>query len=471
MAKWWRVSAFALVAAQLLALLYYLTSSSYSSHRHAYADNSSHVRDSNRAPDPGRGGEAKKEREEEEEEEEQEEEEKKREREWALPFHPEGPCRYADPLIDTPLPPNLKTAFTAALTANKDKITPKNATLVPKGGFAFPRMFLMSWETYFKHNPNSSLIVYTNYYPHPTDVEDRFRKHAFNITFQKFNFSSLMNQLRAELPEMETVFSTPIFKSLFDAEAPKVGLPARSDFLRLAMIYLFGGSWFDSDILIMREFQFRNAIPCGIYPGNLPPIKCKENGFPETISDNPLTYDPQRGAPYPPEREFGCAISVLGGFSRKHAFIRFLLVNFMNAYIPGRKGNTLNYYAFSNNIIAKVLRETSLQKDKCLPNKENGTHNSCNITMQEWPNLYLDARLNGYEVDVDSDFSRLTNVSRKMEILKEKKRFGYHAGGSVYATSEERWNAVFHNPDHILFHVWKENCLFTCSDANRWSSP
>jgi len=101
-----------------------------------------------------------------------------------FPLHPEGPCRFlSQDEGDFETPEGLNHALTAVFKKNN----------------SVPRLYLMSFESFFKHHPNSTLYILGDL----DVIDERFEQNGFKVKLIRLNLTDLLGKVSTVLPEFE----------------------------------------------------------------------------------------------------------------------------------------------------------------------------------------------------------------------------------------------------------------------------
>jgi len=246
-----------------------------------------------------------------------------------------------------------------------------------------------------------------------------------------------------------------------------------SDFVRLGLLYLYGGTWFDADSLIIRSFNFRNAVPCFRYlwARNQEWVQCgKFTKLPMFPFDPHLQFIDENG--------FSCANGFVGGFTQRHPFMRVQLLRIAIAFrsvVPDMLNNILGAHLITN-----VLQNTHLESQpnnsganksqlnseiELLPGEEETvksfSRHPLKLSLDEWPNIYPADRLLGDNADPKSLIRKhFNNTTKILEELSRKQAITVHIFNWHY-NSPESMQTLLAN-DTYFYHLWKENCLYSC---------
>ena len=92
-------------------------------------------------------------------------------------------------------------------------------------------------------------------------IDERFKLNALKIELVALNVTDLQRRLRQRIPEIDRdVFQTTVWRDKIQPLIDTVPM-ILSDFLRLSLLYLYGGSWIDADAVYIRPFTMKDAAP------------------------------------------------------------------------------------------------------------------------------------------------------------------------------------------------------------------
>ena len=342
------------------------------------------------------------------------------------PFNETGPCAYiADHLIDLPMPRDINHAFSMVVTRGKP----------------IPRAYLMTFETFFKHNPSMTLYIYGDV----AEIDPRFAERGFKLVLVPLNLTDLIEKLVVEIPDIKwRVFEDKAWTALY--EFMHANLMVMADFVRLSLVFLHGGSWLDADGLVLRPFTWRNALPCFhyVWTKHQLMVMCTEERTVKAIYHK---------SNYVPTHGLNCANSPLGGFAKKHPFIRKALLGMARAWKMVDVGLKLNVLG------------THLLMDTLIYTNNNATkYEKYRISLFEWPNIYYATRMLGDDVDPGAQLKlHKGNVSTVLADLEQRKVWTMHIYNWHYK-SADGMRKLF-SPEGFMWPLWQKNCIFSCDEA------
>ena len=364
-----------------------------------------------------------------------------------------------------------------------------------------PRLATVGIESFFKNNPHSTLHVFSDSPSLPLHPK---LSEQFKLRIIKVNLAQIKAELIRTLPGIEEeVFQHAAWQELEEAMIANDQL--LSDFLKVAVIFLHGGSWFDVESLVLRSFDLRNSIG-GIatdpYENLVASVQCL-NGVPNA------PYDPK--AKFDAKNDFFLSNALLGGFQPKHPFLRAALFRLIRSYkrVPAIVlPHALNTFLFDD-----LLMSTHVIPSQPVHNDE--------VALAEWPNVLPIERLLGHANireglegarGFDEDSIRTVSFSSSFStphppswtfdrflilllcLTEERAPFTIYFGHSkseivvpttpppshTVSTKASKYSG--HNlvlkdtkvkkntkrlfgPNSPLTNIWKKNCLFTCEES------
>jgi len=345
------------------------------------------------------------------------------------PFNASGPCGYIDdPLVDLPMPNDINHAFSMVLTQSKP----------------IPRPYLMGLETFFKHNPNMTLYVYGDV----GEIDPRFVQRGFKMVLVPLNLTDLMEKLVVEIPEMRSIFTDKSWIAM--TSYMKSTIMSMADFVRLALLFLHGGTWFDADSLVLRSFTWRNALPCFrfVWVRDQPVVFCTPE---RTVKNVSIKVKSQL---FLPPNSLNCANGILGGFAKKHPFIRRALLGILHAWKMVPK--SLKPNVFGTHLLIETLIET---------NNNNTYNDKDRLSLFEWPNIYYASRMFGDDIDPARQLEKHQgNVSAVLADLEQRKVWTMHIYSRNFEGTKPDNHTLFAS-NGLMWQLWHRNCIFSCNET------
>ncbi|XXQ31594.1 Alpha 1,4-glycosyltransferase domain-containing protein [Plasmodiophora brassicae] len=326
-----------------------------------------------------------------------------------------GTCRVLPWSVDYIIPNELNHAFSVVTQPS------------------IPRAYSVGYETFFRHHPSATLYIISNV----ESVDRSFERNGFRVVLVPLDLQLIMDQLLEALPSMKaTVFDTDVWRNQivpYMMAHPMV----LSDFIRLAMLYMYGGSWIDADAIYLRPFAFRNALPCHdrIIVGQ-PYVQC---------DDSNVVHIPFNGSmPVRPGRSFYVTNGIMGGWERHHPFIRKALLRMPTAFV-----DTLT--ALGGILLVDTLVHTALTDP-----------GPTDLLVDEWPNLYDIDQLFGF-FNVDEFAERWHgNVPDMIDDLARRRVYSVQIMSGTYEKASLMQDAF---ADGSLYAtLWLRNCVFSCHE-------
>jgi len=347
------------------------------------------------------------------------------------PFNATAPCGYIDdPLVDLPMPKDINHAFSMVLTRNKP----------------IPRAYLMGLETFFKNNPNMTLYVYGDV----AEIDPRFVEGGYKLVLVHLNLTDLMEKLVAEIPDMTSVFTHQTWEPIVLFMKSKIMVMA--DFVRLSLLYLHGGTWFDADSLVLRPFTWRNALPCfqDAWVKDQLVVLCTPE---RTVKNIYFKTETERDFILP-ENSLNCANTILGGFAKKHPFIRRALLGMQHAWEtvpPPLKPNV-----FGTHLLIETLIATNNNNSFEVPNR---------LSLFEWPNIYSASRMMGDEWDPSHQLEiHNGSVFAVLADLEQRKVWTMHIYSWNSGEGKKSNMRKLFARQTFMWHLWHRNCIFSCNE-------
>ena len=355
------------------------------------------------------------------------------------PRNPLKPCQLS-PIVDEDVEAERRLAFTMVLSDDGE----------------MPRLYHMCIESFFKHHPSWTLRIIGNL----KHIDKRFAEHGFKIEVYPLNLTSVLEMIVEDLPEFESLVlrsdKWPALRAHILKERTVL-----SDLLRYALLYRFGGTWLDADILVLRPLTFRNSITAAGFIWNQFQrfVRCYKNG-----SLDASVYAPRRGhteGPPPSILALGFSVwnSVLGGFVSRHPFFGACLLNLLPAFASIHRGQKT--HALGSHLFTLVL---SSSKQIASRNSTAPKPHPANITNFEWPNLVHENRMVGEMSGPLVFLERFGNMSKNLfRVLEEDwQSYTFHFGGKHTATAEQMRD-VFAGGG--FYHsLWLKHCVFSCNE-------
>ncbi len=296
-----------------------------------------------------------------------------------------------------------------------------------------PRAYHMGFETFFRHHPNATLVVYHGQPPFP--VDPRFAEHGFRIEMRPIDLPALVERVRAALPTLQAaVFDTDTWRGPVQWMMAQRAM-ALADFYRLALVYLEGGSWIDADGLYLRPLTLlRNALPCHQHI---------DPNAPSVLACAALPGD---GSVLP--SAVYCTNGILGNWAPRHAFLAAALLRIAGAWDRASNNVKWNYssVALGGHLFIDTLVHGNLPPD-------------------DWPNLYPLERLYGAWVGDHALVEQLgagASEAAQLRNLEERRAFSMQLYSYV-ALSRAAMGAAF-APGTLLRALWYRNCVFSCHE-------
>jgi len=256
-----------------------------------------------------------------------------------------------------------------------------------------------------------------------------------------------MEKLVVEIPERRSIFADESWKGIVDYM--KSTIMSMADFVRLSLLFLHGGTWFDADSLVLRPFTWRNALPCFyfVWVRDQPVVLCT----PERTVKN--VYFKAESQYRLPTNSLNCANGILGGFAMKHPFLRRALLGMLHAWKtvpPSLKANV-----FGTHLLIETLIETN----------NNNTHKDKDrLSLFEWPNIYYASRMFGDDVDPARQLEKHgRNVSAVLADLERRKVWTMHIYSRNFEGKRPRTPTLFASHS-FMWHLWHRNCIFSCNE-------
>jgi len=219
-----------------------------------------------------------------------------------------------------------------------------------------------------------------------------------------------------------------------------------ADFLRISLLYLYGGSWIDADAIYMRPLTLRNGIPCHqkIDPDAPSWIQCDGSGG---------MYPFDRHRQIIAGQTFYCTNGILGGFEKGHPFLRKALLRMAYAERTSR-GFALPY--------RYVMLGGHLFVDMLVNSTAPEIHHPLKLSFSEWPNMYSLERLFGFFFlfELEAQFSN--NVERMVKELEDRQVFSVQVYGGN-ARDPAIMRALFAEGT-TYGTLWRRNCVFSCKE-------
>ena len=373
-------------------------------------------------------------------------------------------CLCGSPLAEVKTPPQvpspeqLTPSVGIDLNANKPcKLNPRlsNYPIDPKINHAFsvvtnsklPRAYNMGYETFFYNNPNATLYIIGS----PSNIDPRFEKHGFKIVMMPLEIKTIITKLLEEIPELDVlVFNTAEWTNHLLPNINSTPM-AYADFMRISLLYLYGGTWIDADAIYLKAFTFKNAIPCHQKIDYDAPswLQCDDDG-------NSLAYDRKR--PYIKDQTFYCTNGILGGFDPGHPFLKKVLKRISIAHQLAK--SSYLRFALGGHLFVDALSNTSLRP------------HPLRVQLDEWPNLYDLDRMFGFFwiADLSSKFPNDANLTRKMiDDVYQREVYSIQ----IYGANAFNDQAMINLFENGSFHhqLWMRNCIFSCQEPAAYLAP